>query len=85
MRPVWTSSSRPIFNSALGTNPSSLEAAFNWMSKNGDNKAPTPGANVSVSDGDNVYLPSLGSKPYIAPPTPWVFNHFSAELSYSEN
>lgn len=45
-----------------------LDGAFNWMAwpSNGENKAPTAGKNVSVSDGDNAYLKALGKKDYIA-------------------
>jgi hypothetical protein len=33
---------------------------------NGNNKAPTPGANVTVEDGDQAYITALKGKPYIA-------------------
>jgi hypothetical protein len=36
-----------------------------WPS-NGNNKAPTPGHNVTVAAGDEAYINALGGKPYIA-------------------
>lgn len=33
---------------------------------NGNNKAPTPGANVTVAQGDDAYVKALAGKPYIA-------------------
>jgi hypothetical protein len=77
----------PNFHPQQGTDLSSLDAAFNWMGwdNNGNNKAPTPGANVTVSDGDDAYLAALGGKPYMAPVSPWFFTHFGAEVDYSKN
>lgn len=45
-----------------------IQGALNWMAwpNNGHNKAPTPGHNVSVVDGDQAYLDALGGKPYLA-------------------
>lgn len=45
-----------------------LDGAFNWMAwpSNGENRAPSVGKNVSVSDGDKAYLKALGKKDYIA-------------------
>ncbi|KAH8680791.1 putative alpha-1,3-glucanase/mutanase [Xylariales sp. PMI_506] len=64
-----------------------VDAALNWMAwpNNGDNKAPTPGANVTVLDGDDTYLSSLAGKPYIAPVSAWFSTHYGPEVSYSKN
>ncbi|KAL1966633.1 hypothetical protein VTN77DRAFT_4044 [Rasamsonia byssochlamydoides] len=45
-----------------------IGGALNWMAwpNNGDNKAPTPGANFTVADGDNAYIAALNGKPYLA-------------------
>ncbi|KAF3762048.1 glycoside hydrolase family 71 /Carbohydrate-binding module family 24 [Cryphonectria parasitica EP155] len=67
---------------------STIDAALNWLAwpNNGDNKAPTPGANVTVEDGDNSYIAALGSvDTYIAPVSAWFSTHFGAEVSYSKN
>lgn len=47
---------------------SAAQGALNWMAwpNNGDNKAPTPGHNISVADGDQAYMNALQGKPYIA-------------------
>ncbi|KAK0707632.1 glycosyl hydrolase family 71-domain-containing protein [Lasiosphaeris hirsuta] len=69
--------------SALGN----VDAAFNWMAwpSNGQNKAPTPGALLTVHEGDTLYKNWLGSKPYIAPVSPWFSTHYGPEVSYSKN
>ncbi|KAH8817117.1 putative alpha-1,3-glucanase/mutanase [Xylogone sp. PMI_703] len=66
---------------------SKIDGALNWMAwpNNGNNKAPTPGANVTVEAGDNAYLAALGGKPYIAPVSPWFNTHFGPEVSFSKN
>lgn len=48
---------------------STIDAALNWMAwpNNGNNKAPTAGANVTVEEGDEAYIAALGSaNTYIA-------------------
>ncbi|KAJ5095816.1 alpha-1,3-glucanase/mutanase [Penicillium alfredii] len=64
-----------------------IDGALNWMAwdNNGGNKAPTPGHNVSVSEGDNSYTNALAGKDYIAPVSPWFSTHFGKEVSYSKN
>ncbi|KFY42244.1 hypothetical protein V494_02491 [Pseudogymnoascus sp. VKM F-4513 (FW-928)] len=66
---------------------SKLDGAFNWMAwpSNGNNKAPTPGANVTVQAGDEAYIAALAGKPYIAPVSPWFSTHFGPEVPYSKN
>ena len=46
----------------------SADALLNWMAwpNNGNNKAPSGGNNVTVSQGDSAYTQALGGKPYIA-------------------
>lgn len=69
------------------SNSANIDGALNWMAwdNNGNNKAPTAGANVTVRDGDNRYRSWLGSKPYIAPVSPWFSTHFGPEVPYSKN
>jgi hypothetical protein len=64
-----------------------VDAALNWMAwpSNGNNKAPTPGANVTVEDGDSSYISALAGKPYIAPVSAWFSTHYGPEVSYSKN
>lgn len=65
-----------------------VDAAFNWLAwpSNGDNKAPTAGASVTVQDGDTAYIAALGSVDrYIAPVSPWFSTHYGPEVSYSKN
>ncbi|KAE8149360.1 alpha-1,3-glucanase/mutanase [Aspergillus avenaceus] len=64
-----------------------IQGALNWMAwdNNGENKAPTPGRNVSVADGDKAYVDALKGKPYVAPASGWFFTHFGSEVSYSKN
>ncbi|KAJ5214988.1 hypothetical protein N7468_010667 [Penicillium chermesinum] len=66
---------------------SAIQGALNWLAwpNNGNNKAPTPGHNVSVEDGDNAYIAALKGKPYIAPASAWFSTHFGSEVSYSKN
>lgn len=47
---------------------SNVDALFNWMAwpNNGNNKAPSDGNTVTVSDGDKAYTSALGGKDYIA-------------------
>ncbi|KDQ10474.1 glycoside hydrolase family 71 protein [Botryobasidium botryosum FD-172 SS1] len=68
-------------------NFNNLDGAFNWMGwqSNGNNKAPQPGRTVTVQQGDNDYIRALGSKPYMAPVSPWFFTHFGPEVPYSKN
>ncbi|KAL7792562.1 carbohydrate-binding module family 24 protein [Trichoderma ceciliae] len=70
-----------------GSSTSGLDGAFNWMGwdSNGNNKAPTPGANVTVAQGDSAYLNWLGGKTYLAPISPWFSTHYGPEVSYSKN
>ncbi|KAL7817948.1 carbohydrate-binding module family 24 protein [Trichoderma aethiopicum] len=65
-----------------------IDGAFSWQAwdTNGNNKAPTPGANVTVAQGDASYKSWLGSgKTYMAPVSPWFFTHYGPEVSYSKN
>ncbi|OBT59519.1 hypothetical protein VE04_00563 [Pseudogymnoascus sp. 24MN13] len=66
---------------------SKIDGALNWMAwpNNGNNKAPTPGANVTVQAGDEAYISALAGKPYIAPVSAWFSTHFGPEVSYSKN
>ncbi|CAI7656225.1 unnamed protein product [Penicillium bialowiezense] len=77
----------PNFHPSYGTDISSVDGLLNWMAwpNNGNNKAPTPGHNVSVADGDNVYVNALAGKAYVAPVSPWFFTHFGPEVPYSKN
>ncbi|KAL1871999.1 hypothetical protein VTK73DRAFT_1743 [Phialemonium thermophilum] len=77
----------PNFSPQFGTDFSVVDGALNWMAwpNNGNNKAPTPGHNVSVHDGDVVYVNALQGKPYIAPVSPWFSTHFGPEVPYSKN
>lgn len=47
---------------------SKIDGALNWLGwqNNGNNKAPQNGATVTVQQGDNSYVGTLGGKPYIA-------------------
>lgn len=53
----------PNFHPSYGTNFSTIDGALNWMAwpNNGNNKAPTAGANVTVEEGDAEYIAALGS------------------------
>lgn len=64
-RPIFFA---PNFHPAQGTDISPVDGLLNWMAwpNNGNNKAPSPGANVSVADGDKVYVNALAGKAYIA-------------------
>ncbi|KAH8431001.1 glycoside hydrolase family 71 protein [Aspergillus melleus] len=64
-----------------------IDGALNWMAwdNNGNNKAPTPGHNISVAEGDVMYIDALKGKPYIAPVSGWFFTHFGSEVPYSKN
>ncbi|PSR99149.1 glycosyl hydrolase family 71-domain-containing protein [Coniella lustricola] len=65
-----------------------VDAVLNWVAwpNNGDNKAPTADANVTVQDGDDSYIAALGSADtYIAPVSAWFSTHYGAEVSYSKN
>ncbi|KAL6894894.1 mutanase [Trichoderma evansii] len=66
---------------------STIDGALNWMAwdNDGNNKAPKPGQNVTVADGDNAYQSWLGGKPYLAPISPEFFTHFGPEVSFSKN
>ncbi|KAJ5550309.1 CAZyme family GH71 [Penicillium sp. DV-2018c] len=77
----------PNFHPSQGTDISQVDGLLNWMAwpNNGNNKAPTPGHNVSVADGDREYINALGGKAYVAPASPWFFTHFGPEVSYSKN
>ncbi|KAJ7031234.1 glycosyl hydrolase family 71-domain-containing protein [Mycena alexandri] len=64
-----------------------IDGALNWMAwpNNGNNKAPTPGANVTVAAGDSAYAAALAGKPYLAPASAWFSTHYGPEVSYSKN
>ncbi|KAI9698860.1 MAG: hypothetical protein M1820_007367 [Bogoriella megaspora] len=64
-----------------------IDGALNWLAwpNNGNNKAPTPGANVTVEQGDQAYEAALNGKPYIAPVSAWFSTHYGPEVSYSKN
>ncbi|PLN86817.1 putative alpha-1,3-glucanase/mutanase [Aspergillus taichungensis] len=83
-RPVFFA---PNFHPSYGTNMDQVDGLLNWMAwpNDGNNKAPRPGANVSVQAGDQEYIRALGGKAYIAPASPWFFTHFGPEVSYSKN
>ncbi|KAJ5256682.1 hypothetical protein N7478_012786 [Penicillium angulare] len=83
-RPIFFA---PNFHPSYGTDISTVDGLLNWMAwpNNGNNKAPSPGANVSVADGDKVYTNALGGKAYVAPVSPWFSTHFGPEVSYSKN
>jgi len=55
-----------------------------WPS-DGNNKGPTPGANISVTTNDGDYSAALNGKPYIAPVSAWFSTHFGPEVPYSKN
>lgn len=63
----------PNFSPSGTPDPEPIDGALNWMgwNTNGDNKAPSNGANVTVIDGDDTYRTWLSSKSYIAPISPW--------------
>ncbi|KAJ5908733.1 hypothetical protein N7495_001415 [Penicillium taxi] len=77
----------PNFHPSQGTNIAPVDGLLNWIGwpNNGENKAPTASQNVTVKDGDDVYIKALSGKAYIAPVSPWFFTHFGAEVSYSKN
>lgn len=58
----------PNFHPSYGTDMSNVDGLLNWMGwpSNGNNKAPTSGATVSVEQGDNDYISALAGKAYIA-------------------
>lgn len=55
-----------------------IDGAFNWMAwpNNGANRAPTAAVNLTVEMGDTDYKNWLGSKPYMAPVSPWFYTDF---------
>ncbi|GIJ99164.1 hypothetical protein Aspvir_001290 [Aspergillus viridinutans] len=90
----------PALNSAAGTEVffapnfhpgvgdfNAIQGALNWMAwpNNDNNKAPTPGHNVSVAEGDSKYIAALNGKPYVAPVSGWFSTHFGGEVPYSKN
>ncbi|KAI0457320.1 glycoside hydrolase family 71 protein [Xylaria acuta] len=81
---VWFA---PNFHPEQGTDFSVIDGALNWLAwpNDGNNKAPKPGANVTVQQGDQAYITALDGKPYIAPVSPWFFTHFGPEVPYSKN
>ncbi|KAI0154552.1 glycoside hydrolase family 71 protein [Xylariaceae sp. FL1272] len=81
---VWFA---PNFHPEQGTDFGTIDGALNWLAwpNDGNNKAPKPGANVTVEDGDQAYISALAGKPYIAPVSPWFFTHFGSEVPYSKN
>ena len=62
----------PNFHPGQG-NFDEIQGALNWMAwpNNGNNKAPTPGQNVSVVEGDEAYNNALKGKPYVARELTW--------------
>ncbi|KAJ6582694.1 glycosyl hydrolase family 71-domain-containing protein [Mycena vulgaris] len=74
----------PNFHPGQG-NFALIDGALNWSPNNGNNKAPSAGANVSVAAGDSSYQSALGGKPYLAPASPWFSTHYGPEVSYSKN
>ncbi|KAJ7479505.1 glycosyl hydrolase family 71-domain-containing protein [Mycena latifolia] len=74
----------PNFHPGQG-NFALIDGALNWSPNNGNNKAPTAGANVSVAAGDASYSAALAGKPYLAPASPWFSTHYGPEVSYSKN
>jgi hypothetical protein len=58
----------PNFHPSYGTDLSDVDGLLNWLGwpNNGNNKAPTPGNNVTVEDGDQEYISALAGKPYLA-------------------
>lgn len=56
----------PNFHPSYGTDVSTVDGLLNWMAwpNNGQNKAPMPGQNVSVADGDQEYVKALVGKAY---------------------
>ncbi|KAH8425536.1 uncharacterized protein LDX57_003287 [Aspergillus melleus] len=52
---------------------------------NGNNKVLTPGHNISVAEGDMMYIDALKGKLYVVPVSGWFFTHFGSEVSYSKN
>ncbi|KAL4786861.1 glycosyl hydrolase family 71-domain-containing protein [Aspergillus varians] len=77
----------PNYHPEMGTNMDQVDGLLNWMAwpNDGNNKAPKPGQNVSVEDGDETYIRALNGKDYIAPASPWFFTHFGPEVPYSKN
>ncbi|KAL5404895.1 hypothetical protein PMIN03_008803 [Paraphaeosphaeria minitans] len=77
----------PNVHPEYGTSFANVDGALNWMAwdNDGNNKAPKPGADVTVAQGDSRYVQALAGKPYIAPVSPWFFTHFGPEVSYSKN
>lgn len=70
------------------TNFATIDGALNWMAwpNNGNNKAPSAGANVTVDQGDSDYIAALGGADrYIAPVSAWFSTHFGPEVPYSKN
>ncbi|KAJ7229795.1 putative alpha-1,3-glucanase/mutanase [Mycena pura] len=76
----------PNFHPGRG-NFGAVDAALNWMAweNNGNNKAPSGGAAVTVHSGDQSYRGALAGKGYIAPVSPWFSTHFGPEVPYSKN
>ena len=58
----------PNFHPSYGTDLSNVDGLLNWMAwpNNGNNKASTPGANITVEQGDQEYITALNGKAYIA-------------------
>ncbi|KAH8891826.1 hypothetical protein GQ53DRAFT_137907 [Thozetella sp. PMI_491] len=78
----WAPNYHPDLSSAAN-----VDGALNWMGwdNDGNNKAPKPGQNVTVAQGDATYKQWLSGKPYIAPVSPWFSTHFGKEVDYSKN
>jgi len=71
----------PNFHAGKNTDLSGVDGAFNWIAwdNNGANRAPTAGANITVSQGDASYTSWLGDKAYMAPVSPWFFTNFPSK------
>ncbi|KAL4876792.1 glycosyl hydrolase family 71-domain-containing protein [Aspergillus karnatakaensis] len=75
----------PNYHPEYGTNMNGVDGLLNWMAwpNDGNNKAPRPGAEVTVQQGDQMYINT--GKDYVAPVSPWFFTHFGPEVPYSKN
>ncbi|KAJ7473121.1 glycoside hydrolase family 71 protein [Mycena galericulata] len=69
------------------TDFSVVDGALNWLGweNNGNNKAPSGGVTVTVTEGDQSYESTLAGKGYIAPASGWFSTHFGPEVTYSKN
>lgn len=58
----------PNIHPEFGTSFANVDGALNWLAwdNDGNNKAPKPGTNVTVAQGDSRYVQALAGKSYIA-------------------